>query len=219
MTNGPVSGEWQKEPAAAGVPQGGEAAPPPIPAYGNTGQAFPGYVAPPGYGAGPWAYGKPPPTYMVWASIAAGGGVLFNLILGFPFGMIAVRHARKVRQLWESGDQQGAVASSRKARTWAILSTVFDVLGIVLAIVLISQSSAKSNFGNPAVVARSIKTELQQRISDPSSQYYIPGLKVTSVKCTSAGSNTDHCVDFFSNGKTASETAVISADGNSYHTR
>ena len=33
-----------------------------------------------GFGAS--AYGQAPPTYLIWARIAAAGGVLFNVILG-----------------------------------------------------------------------------------------------------------------------------------------
>lgn len=175
---------------------------------------------PPGYGAGPG--GTPPPTYQAWGYIAAVGGVLFSLILGFPAALIALRHARKVRPTWESGNQQGAITSSRKARTWAIVSTALDLLGIVLLVVVIASAHttrSSSNFNNPAVVAASIKAQLQKRISDPSSQYYIAGVTVTSVVCTAAGNNTDHCVDTFSNGQTATETAVISSDGQSYITR
>jgi hypothetical protein len=68
------------------------------------------------------------------------------------------------------------------------------------------------------VVAASIKTQIQQRISNPSSQYYEPGVTLTSVVCTSSGTNIDHCIDTFSNGQTATETAVISGNGTSYTT-
>jgi hypothetical protein len=187
---------------------------------GNEPAAQPGFpaagYAPPGYGG---LHGKPPRNYLVWAYIAAAGGVLFNLILGFPSALVAIRQARQARQHWESGDQPAAISASRKARTWAIVSTVLDALGIVLLVVIIGTSSSASNFSNPAVVAASIKTQLQKLISDPSGQAYLPGVKVTSVVCTPAGTNTDHCVDHFSDGRTASETAVISANGNSYFTR
>jgi len=200
MSQGPVPGEWQVDPAAQQ-------------------QAFgvqPGYVMP-GYGDSP--YGKPPPTHLIWARIATAGGVLFNLILGFPAGLVAMNHARKVQQHWATGDQQAALAASRQARIWAIVSTVLDLLGVVLLIVIVTQSaSTKSNFNNPAVVAASIKAHLQKRISDPSSHFYSPGLKVTSVVCTRIGTNTDRCVDHFSNGQTASEIAVISSNGNRYLT-
>jgi hypothetical protein len=231
MSQGPAPGEWQgnpaepqqaswEQPAYAGqtwpASPGGDPGQQVPPTYGVPGYAAPGYGAP-GYGAGP--YGNPPPTHLIWARIAAAGGVLFNLILGFPAGLIAMSHGRKVRQLWESGDQQAAFAASRKARTWAIASTVLDAIGVILLIVVITQSgSSKSNFNNPAVVAASIKAQLQKRISDPSSSFYSPGLKVTSVVCTPIGTNTDHCVDHFSNGQTASETAVISDNGNRYLT-
>lgn len=187
------------------------------PGYGQPGSAVPGY-GPPGYGYG--MYGAPPPTYLTWARIAMVGGVLFNLILGLPTAIVAQRYGQTVRQQWATGNQQAAVTASRKARTWAIVSTVFDVLGIVLVIVLISQSaSSKGTFSNPATVAASIKVQLQKRISDPSSHFYRPGLKVTSVTCRPNGPHTDLCVDHFSNGQTATEVAVISADGQSYHTR
>jgi hypothetical protein len=186
--------------------------------YGN-GQPWPGDPASgtPGYGTPP--FGQPPPTHLVWARIAAVGGVLFNLILGLPSALIAMRHARRVRAHWEAGNYPAAVSESRKARTWSIVATAFDALGIVLLVVLIAASGSASNFNNPAAVAASIKTELQKRISDPSSQYYVAGLKVTSVVCKSVATNTDRCVDYFSNGQTASETAVISDNGQSYETR
>jgi hypothetical protein len=187
-----------------------------MPGYGGPGYGGPGYGAP-GFGAPP--FGQPPPAHLIWARSAAVGGVLFNLILGLPSALIAMRHARLVRVHWEAGDQPAAVSESRKARTWSIVATAFDALGIVLLLViLIGASGAASNFNSPAVVAASIKTELQKRISDPSSQYYVPGIKLTSVVCKSVGTNTDRCVDYFSNGKTASETAVISDNGQSYET-
>jgi Interferon-induced transmembrane protein len=206
MTDGPRPSESSEEP---GSPSPWD--------YGQPGPPAPGYVMP-GYGAQP--QGQPPPTHLIWARIAAVGGVLFNLILGLPAALVAMSHARKVRPLWESGNQPAAVSESRKARTWAIVSTVLDALGVILLIVVVAASTATtSNFSNPTVVAASIKTQLQKRISDPSSQYYQPGLKVTSVVCNAEGHNTDRCVDYFSNGQTASEVAVISSNGESYQTR
>ena len=212
MTSGPDSadgsfssgyGQPWPGPPASGTPGG-------APSYGAPGSGMPGYGTPP--------LGQRPPTYLIWARIAAVGGVLFNLILGLPSALIAMRHARLVRVHWETGDHPAAVSESRKARTWSIVATAFDALGIVLLVVLIGASGSASNFNSPAVVAASIKTDLQKRISDPSSQYYVHGLKVTSVVCKSVGTNTDRCVDYFSNGQTASETAVISDNGQSYET-
>jgi hypothetical protein len=197
------------------------------PGYGPAGYPQPGYPQPgyppgygmpaaPGFGSAP--FGVPPRTHLAWARIAGFGGVLFNLIIGFPAGLVAIRYARQVRPRWEAGDLQGAASSSRKARKWAIASTVFDVLGVLLLVLIISSQATPDNYNNPAVVAASLKTQLQQRISDPSGQYYVAGLKVTSVVCTPAGVNTDHCVDHFSNGQSASETAVISDGGARYET-
>jgi Interferon-induced transmembrane protein len=204
MTDGPVPSEFGEEPAGPS-PWG----------YGQPAPPAPGYDMP-GVGA---PQGQPPPTHLVWARIAVGGGVLFNLILGLPTALVAMRHGRKVRPLWESGNQPAAVIESRKARNWAIASTVLDALGVVVLIGLIAASATASNFSNPTVVAASIKVQLQKRISDPSSQFYEPGLKVTSVVCKAEGNNTDRCVDYFSNGQTASEVAVISSNGESYQTR
>jgi hypothetical protein len=69
------------------------------------------------------------------------------------------------------------------------------------------------------VVASSIKAQVQKNISDPTSQYYTAGLKVTSVVCTKAGSNTDRCIIDTSDGQAVPVTAVISANGDSYSTR
>ena len=145
--------------------------------------------------------------------------MLFNIILGLPTALIGSRQGKKVTELWASGNVQGAIIASRKARTWLIASTVLDVIGLILFVVLITHaSSSQSNFNNPSVVAASIKTQIQQRISNPSSQYYEPGVTLTYVVCTSSGTNADHCVDTFSNGQTATETAVISGNGTSYTT-
>lgn len=203
MTDGPGPSDFSEAPGSSS-PWG----------YGQPGPAVPGYVMP-GYGEAPQG---PPPTHLIWARIAAAGGVLFNLILGLPAALVAMNHARKVRPLWEAGNWPAAVSESRKARTWAIASTVLDALGVILVIVVIAASSSASNFSNPTAVAASIKAQLQKRISDPSSQFYQRGLKVTSVVCKAAGTNTDRCVDYFSDGQTASETAVISSNGESYTT-
>lgn len=207
----------------------GQQFPPPGQQYGN-GSGAPGYG--PGYGTAgygtagygaPGQYGAPPPAYRAWTIIAAIAGLLFSTIFGLPAALIASRYGRRVRTHWEAGDQQGAARASRTARTWAIVSTVLDALGLIVVLLIVvagaSSTSSQSTFHNPAVVAASIKSLLQKRISDPSSPYYSPGLKVTSVVCKSAGTNTDTCVDHFSDGQTSSETAVISADGQHFVTR
>jgi Interferon-induced transmembrane protein len=93
-----------------------------------------------GYGAPPDRSGGPPPTYLSWAIIAIVGGVLFSLIGGVPTGIASAHFARQVMPRWQAGDQQGAREASTKARTWAIASTVLDVLGLIFVIYLLSTS-------------------------------------------------------------------------------
>ncbi len=113
-----------------------------------------GYGAPPdhpgaqpqGYGAPLGSYGdEPPPTYLPWGIIAVVGGLLFCLIGGVPSGLASTHFARQVIPRWQAGDQQGAREASKKARTWAIVATVLDVLGLVFVIFYLLKSR------NPAV--------------------------------------------------------------------
>ena len=109
------------------------------PSYGYQPQygAYPPHVAPQ-YGARqPQAQ---PPDYRSWVITAVVGGVLFSLLIGMPLGLIAQRNSRRVRSRWESGDHNGAVNASRSARSWAIASVIFDVLGLLLAIVVLTHT-------------------------------------------------------------------------------
>jgi len=100
-----------------------------------------------GYGAPLGSYGDaPPPTYLPWGIAAIAGGLLFCLIGGVPSGLACTHFARKVIPKWQAGDQQGAREASKKARTWAIVSTVLDVLGLVFVIFFYLSKSR-----NPAV--------------------------------------------------------------------
>lgn len=177
------------------------------PAFG----APPPYLGQPGYGQ----LGSPPPTYRAWGIIAVVCGVLFNLILGVPAAAIGRRYSAQVSGLWASGDVQGAVRASRKARGWLIASSVLSALGVILLVVVITQTS-NANFNDPSVVANSIKTQIQQRLSDKSSPDYVPGATVTSVVCTPSGTNTDRCVIKFSDGSSATQTATISGNGTGF---
>ena len=107
------------------------------PSYGDQSQygTYPGPAAP-RYGA--W---QPQlPDYRAWVIAAVAGGVLFSLLIGMPLGLIAQRNSRRVRTRSASGDYDGAARASRSARSWAIASIVFDVLGLLLVIVLFSHS-------------------------------------------------------------------------------
>jgi hypothetical protein len=83
--------------------------------------------------------------------------------------------------------------------------------------VIFTQTSS-STFNNPSTVAASIKTQVQQRLSDSSSPDYVPGVTVTSVVCTPAGTNTDNCVIRLSTGDVFTQTATISGNGTRYAT-
>jgi hypothetical protein len=179
----------------------------------------PTFGAPPSYGDQP-GYGEPgpmPPTYRSLGIIALICAALFNLLLGFPTAWIARRYSSQVLPLWEHGDRLAALSASRKARAWLIASFVMDVLGIV--VLVLALQGARSDFNNPSVVAASIKTQVQQRISDSSGPYYLPGATVTSVSCTHAGTNTDQCVIRYSTGETDTVTATISGNGTRYVTK
>ena len=122
-----------------GTPQPGPGGPAPGgPAYGGPGQWPQGYGTP---------LGTRPPTYLAWGIAAAIGGVLFCLIGGVPTAIASTIYARRVQQKWAAGDQQGALQDSRTARTWAIIATVLDVLGILLVVYLFTQGSVTT--GSP----------------------------------------------------------------------
>jgi Interferon-induced transmembrane protein len=113
----------------------GLAAPP----YGTPQYGTPQYGTPQ-YGTPQYGTWQPPPDYRAWVIAAIAGGVLFSLLIGMPLGLIAQRNSRRVRSRWESGDHDGAARASRSARSLAIASLVFDVLGLLLVIVLFSHS-------------------------------------------------------------------------------
>jgi hypothetical protein len=182
----------------------------------DTGQPFgasPSYLDQPGYGQP----GSMPPTYRAWGIVAVICGALLNLILGVPTAIVGLRSGGQVPRLWASGDVQAAVRASRKARAWLITSGVLDTLGIILTIVIYTHKSS-SNLNNPSAVAASIKTLVQQRLSNSSGPDYVPGVTVTSVVCTPSGTDTDHCVIRLSPGDVTAKTATISGNGTSYTT-
>ncbi len=133
---GPGGGQTMPPPGPYGTPEGpggGQTVPPPGP-YGSYG-SYGSYGAPPG------AYGKPPPSYRAWAITCIVCGVLFSIIIGLPCALVALNYSRKVQPAWNAGDQPGAAKASRRAMTWAIISTVFEVLGLIFVITLISHGS------------------------------------------------------------------------------
>jgi hypothetical protein len=141
---GPPGGATPPPPGGYGAPppDGGYGAPPPGGGYG----AYPsgGGYGQPGYGGYGQSYGKPPSTYRAWAITAIVCGVLFSLIIGLPCGLVALSNSRRVQSAWQMGDMQRAAKASKRALTWAIVATVFDVLGLILVVTLFSHGGTST---------------------------------------------------------------------------
>jgi uncharacterized membrane protein len=71
--------------------------------------------------------------------------VLFSIIIGMPCGLISLYYSRRVQPAWMAGHQQRAAHASRRAMTWAIVSTLFDLLGLIVVISLISHGSGSAS--------------------------------------------------------------------------
>ncbi|HTS98129.1 MAG TPA: CD225/dispanin family protein [Streptosporangiaceae bacterium] len=97
----------------------------------------------PGYGQLPYG-GNRPSTYRAWVITCCICGVLFSLIIGLPCGLVALANSRRVQSSWQVGDWQRAAKASRRALTWAIVSTVFDALGLILVITLFAHGHSST---------------------------------------------------------------------------
>jgi t-SNARE complex subunit (syntaxin) len=51
-----------------------------------------------------------------------------------PHGLISLIFALQVNKKAAAGDMQGAVNSAKQAKTWAIVSIIVSVIGLVVAI-------------------------------------------------------------------------------------
>ena len=85
-----------------------------------------------------------PSTYRGWAITSIVLGILFCLILGMPFGIIANVYAGKVQQSWDMGDAVGAMSASKKALTWNIVATVCIALGVIFLIIDLTTLNSSS---------------------------------------------------------------------------
>jgi predicted secreted protein len=102
-------------------------------AYGAPPPSNPQY----GYGGG-GPQGSPPPNYLVWA-------ILSTLFCCLPLGIVSIVFAAQVNSKWTSGDAAGAQEASRKARTFALWSTIIGVVVIVIYVVLIAAGTLSMN--------------------------------------------------------------------------
>ena len=69
-----------------------------------------------------------PPNYLVWA-------VLATVLCFWPLGIASIVFSTQVNTKWARGDIQGAQASSRKAKTFAIVTAVVGMFAYVIAFV------------------------------------------------------------------------------------
>jgi hypothetical protein len=95
--------------------------------YGGPGYGGPAYGGP-GYGGQRYS-GPPPSSHLVWA-------ILTTLFCCLPFGIVSIVFAAQVNSKWTSGDFQGAIDYSSKARTWAIVSAVIGVIVIIIGVII-----------------------------------------------------------------------------------
>ena len=102
-----------------------------------------GSPPPPPYGAmPPGSYqqpgGPPPPNYLVWA-------ILSTIFCCLPLGIPSIVFASQVNSKWQTGDFSGAQDASRKARQFAMWSTIAGAIVVVLYALAIVAGALGSN--------------------------------------------------------------------------
>ncbi|MFD3686729.1 CD225/dispanin family protein [Nocardiopsis sp. NPDC058631] len=103
-------------PGNPGPPNGGGYGPP------NGG----GYGPPSGgYGA-PMGGGTPPDNGLTWAIVA--------IFCCWPFAIPAIINATKVNDLWNRGDQAGAMEAQAQAKKWTKIAFILGSISLVLSI-------------------------------------------------------------------------------------
>lgn len=101
-----------------GPPPPGNPGPPPGGGYGPPSG---GYGPPGGYGAP----GTPPPDNgLVWAIVA--------IFCCWPFAIPAIVNASKVNDLWNRGDQAGAMEAQAQAKKWTKIAFILGGIWIGL---------------------------------------------------------------------------------------
>ncbi len=71
------------------------------------------------------AGGQPPDNYLVWS-------ILTTVLCCLPLGIASIVFSTQVNSKWAMGDIQGAMDSSRKAKSFAMWSAIAGVVGGVL---------------------------------------------------------------------------------------
>ena len=87
----------------------------------------------------PGQYGSPPPNYLVQA-------ILTTLFCCLPAGVVAIIFAAQVNSKYAAGDVQGAMQSSKNAKTWSWVALGLGIAAIVLYIILLAAGAATFEF-------------------------------------------------------------------------
>jgi len=109
--------------------------------YGTPPPPPPPYGAPPPYGQSP--QGAAPPNYLVWA-------ILSTIFCCLPLGVASIVFAAQVNSKWAAGDVAGAQESSRKAKLFALISTVVGAIGIAIYIVVVVLAATTTGTTTPS---------------------------------------------------------------------
>jgi hypothetical protein len=108
--------------------------PPPPPPNGGSGFFGDQAGGPPPGGPGGFAYGQfpigPVNNHMAMA-------ILVTIFCCLPFGIVAIVNAAQVNKKIAIGDYNGAIASSKQAKTWATVSLVTGVVVVALWILIV----------------------------------------------------------------------------------
>lgn len=73
--------------------------------------------------------GETVPNYLVWA-------ILTTVFCCIPFGIVSIVYAAQVNAKLAGGDYRGAIDSSSKAKTWAIVAAVCGVIPFLISVVV-----------------------------------------------------------------------------------
>lgn len=75
------------------------------------------------------------PNYLWWAILST-IALAFFCCFGLPIGIVAIVNATQVDKKLLAGDLAGAMAASKNAKTWSVVSTVLVGVGLVLTIAI-----------------------------------------------------------------------------------
>lgn len=105
------------------------------PNYGTPPPPPGGYGGQPAYGGAP--QGQPPSNNLVWA-------ILSTLFCCLPLGVVSIVFAAQVNGKWAAGDVAGAQESARKAKTFALWSTIIGAVGVGIYVIIAVIAAANS---------------------------------------------------------------------------